>query len=209
MPPLNLSVSLDTLEPGEEQRVSGIHTAVWPTLGNLFWQGVELAAGEGHLLTEAGSLSAGLEGASLVRFTVGRHNAEILQASTALGAHSVVAPSSQILLRLDKVSFPAGATAWRHVHPGPGFRYLIKGRLRLEADDHTRNVEAGDCWFEAANSPVKATASEEESETAFIRLMVLPREYAGQRTINILSEQDRARERLQTTTTYFDVEVDL
>ncbi|CTQ51803.1 hypothetical protein LP7551_00316 [Roseibium album] len=145
----------------------------------------------------------------MIRFGVGKRETGIYEGSQLVSSEIVVPSSSRLLLRLDKVSFPAGATAWRHVHPGPGFRHLIKGCLRLEADDHTREVLTGDSWFEAANSPVRATASENYTETAFIRFLLLPLEYAGKRTIHILSDEDRNRERRQTTTTYFDEPVDL
>jgi quercetin dioxygenase-like cupin family protein len=204
-----MSLFQDILRPDQVLNVDGPHAALWPLRGQVFRDGEQLSNQTGHLLNGPGSVKAGPEGSSMIRFGVGKCEAGPCEGSQLVSSETVLAPSTRMLLRLDKVSFPAGATAWRHVHPGPGFRHLIKGRLRLEADNHTREVLTGDSWFEAANSPVRATASNNFFETAFIRLLLLPLEFAGKRTIHILSDEDRNRERRQTTTTYFDAPVDV
>ena len=208
MPELNISLIRDTLQPGEFLHLPAPYTAIWPLSDDASYNGCRLSAQTGYLLDGTGSLNAASDRIDLVRFTAGHSPAPLAENSRVLLSETVEAPSSVMLLRLDKVSFPPGANAWRHVHPGPGFRYLIKGQLHLRADDHAKTVKAGDGWFEAANSPVMATASSDFVETAFIRLMLLPLKFKGKPTINILSEEDRLRERRQTTTTYFDVPVD-
>jgi quercetin dioxygenase-like cupin family protein len=105
-------------------------------------------------------------------------------------------PPGPVLLRLDQVSFPPGAVAYRHVHAGPGIRYLDRGALHLQADDHAFDAALGDSWFEDANSPVRATAA---VESRFLRFMALPVEYAGKPSIKILSAEDAALPRRQTT----------
>ncbi|MEM8555917.1 MAG: hypothetical protein AAGF71_13960 [Pseudomonadota bacterium] len=108
------------------------------------------------------------------------------------------------LLRLDEVAFPPGAQAFRHVHPGPGFRHLRWGQLRLEADDHAFIASPGDTWFEPEQSPVKATASDTETETRFVRCMVLPPEFEGKPTIQILDPEDAKRPKRQVTHRHLD-----
>ncbi|WP_371155811.1 cupin domain-containing protein [Jannaschia sp. 2305UL9-9] len=113
----------------------------------------------------------------------------------------ITLPAGPVLLRLDEVFFPPGAIAYRHVHPGPGIRHLVRGRLHLQADDHAFEAAPGDSWFEDANSPVRATALEQSS---FVRFMVLPPEFAGKSTLTILSDEDRARPRRQQTHRHVD-----
>lgn len=103
------------------------------------------------------------------------------------------------LLRVDEVVFPAGAVAYRHVHPGPGFRHLRRGRLHLQADDHAFSAEPGTTWFEPANAPVQATAAETMAETSFARCLLLPLAYEGQPSIQILDPDDAAKPKRQVT----------
>lgn len=107
------------------------------------------------------------------------------------------------LLRLDEVSFPPGAVAYRHTHPGPGFRYLRRGRLTLEAE-HSFTAVAGDWWFEPANAPVRATAGT-DAETRFVRGIVLPADYLGKSSFTLCDPADAALERRQTTHRHVDL----
>lgn len=120
-----------------------------------------------------------------------------------------ISESSEILFRLDEVTFPPGATAYRHVHPGDGIRFLTDGELRLVSDHHEELATPGHAWFEAANSPVRAEASFDHEVTRFVRVMVLPTAYAGQSTINILDPAEAALERQQVTQRHIDEIVQL
>jgi len=102
--------------------------------------------------------------------------------------------------RLDRVDFPPGGVAYRHVHPGPGVRYLLHGELTIDrdrSDPHT--YRAGDAWFEGADDAVLATASTAE-DTAFVRVLLLPAEWAGKRTIRYVDPADEDKPRLQRAT---------
>jgi len=103
------------------------------------------------------------------------------------------------LLRCDRVDFPPGGVAYRHVHPGPGIRRLLHGELTIARDGATHTYRAGESWFEDADDPVVATASATE-ETAFVRVLLLPREWAGTRTIRYLDPVDEKKPRLQRAT---------
>ena len=117
-----------------------------------------------------------------------------------------VALSGPTLLRLDEVVFPSGAIAYRHVHPGPGIRCLLTGKLHLQADDHDFTATQGRAWFEAAQSPVQATA---QSDASFIRFIALPVEFEGKPSINILDPEDAVQPMLQKTTRHIDRVVQL
>lgn len=110
------------------------------------------------------------------------------------------------LFRLDEVAFPPGAIAYRHVHPGPGFRHLRWGALRLDADAHSFDAAPGHTWFEPANTPVRATAGA-APETRFVRAMVLPPAYEGKPTIQILDPGEAALPKRQVTHRHIDLKL--
>jgi Cupin domain len=104
------------------------------------------------------------------------------------------------IARLDRVDFPPGGVAHRHVHPGPGIRFLVHGELTIDrADGDAHTYRAGEAWFEDADDPVLATASTTE-DTAFVRVLLLPEEWAGKRTIRYVDPADEDRPRLQRAT---------
>lgn len=112
------------------------------------------------------------------------------------------------ILRLDSVTFPKDAIAYRHVHAGAGIRYLIRGGLEIKSDHGAEYMKNGNAWFEDANSPVKATASATQS-SQFIRAMLLPLEYEGKPTIKFLNPEDIDKPKEQTNHRFFDQRVTL
>lgn len=103
------------------------------------------------------------------------------------------------LLRCDRIDFPPGGVAHRHRHPGPGIRRLLRGELTIHAEGIERTLGPGDAWFEDADDPVLATASGSEN-TAFVRVLLLPPEWKGKRTIRYLDPADEAKPTLQRAT---------
>ena len=107
---------------------------------------------------------------------------------------------SDWIARLDQVEFPPGGVAYRHVHPGPGIRRLLHGELTIDREgDESQTYRKGEAWFEGADDPVLATASTTE-DTAFVRVMLLPAEWAGRRTIRYVDPADEDKPRLQRAT---------
>ena len=105
------------------------------------------------------------------------------------------------LMRHDRIDFPPGGIAYRHTHPGPGIRYLLHGSIRIESAGQTHDYEPGEPWFESGPEPVLATASATD-DTAFVRVMLLPPEWAGKRTIRYVDPTDEDRPKLQRSTVY-------
>jgi quercetin dioxygenase-like cupin family protein len=103
------------------------------------------------------------------------------------------------IVRCDRVDFPPGGIAYRHVHPGPGIRRILHGALTIDREGDTRTYHAGESWLEEADDPVVATASARE-ETAFVRVLLLPAEWAGRRTIRYLDPADDEKPKLQRAT---------
>jgi quercetin dioxygenase-like cupin family protein len=109
------------------------------------------------------------------------------------------------ILRCDRIDFPSGGIAYRHVHPGGGIRRILHGALTIDrGDGDPRTYGAGESWFEGADDPVLATASATE-ETAFVRVMLLPAEWAGKRTIRYVDPADEDKPRLQRATVLLEV----
>jgi quercetin dioxygenase-like cupin family protein len=107
------------------------------------------------------------------------------------------------VVRCDRVDFPPGGVAHRHVHPGPGIRRLLFGELTIDAEGIARSIGPGGAWFEGPDYPVLATASATE-DTAFVRVLLLPREWEGKRTIRYLDPADEAKPKLQRPTVFLE-----
>jgi quercetin dioxygenase-like cupin family protein len=103
------------------------------------------------------------------------------------------------VVRCDRVDFPPGGIAYRHVHPGPGIRRILRGELTIARDGSARTYRAGESWLEGADDPVVATASATDA-TSFVRVLLLPAEWAGRRTIRYLDPADEERPKLQHAT---------
>ena len=109
------------------------------------------------------------------------------------------------IARLDRVDFPPGGIAYPHVHPGPGIRRILHGELTIDrGDGDARTYRAGEAWFEAADDPVLATASATQ-DAAFVRVMLLPAEWAGRRTIRYVDPADEDKPRLQRASVLLEV----
>jgi quercetin dioxygenase-like cupin family protein len=109
-------------------------------------------------------------------------------------------PGPGHVVRCDRVDFPPGGVAYRHVHPGAGIRRILHGALTIDrGNGDPRTYREGESWHEGADDPVLATASATEN-TAFVRVMVLPAEWAGRRTIRYLDPADENEPRLQRAT---------
>lgn len=117
-------------------------------------------------------------------------------------------PAPRWVVRCDRVDFPSGGVAYRHVHPGPGIRRLLFGELTIESDGETHTYPKREAWFEGAEQPVLATASETE-ETAFVRVLLLPAEWAGRRTIRYLDPADEDKPRLQRVHVFLEEQLRL
>jgi quercetin dioxygenase-like cupin family protein len=127
----------------------------------------------------------------------------------ALRAEVGIGEEDGWVLRCDRIDFPPGGVAYRHVHPGPGIRRLLFGELTIDrGDGEARTYRAREAWFEGADDPVVATASATE-ETAFVRVLLLPAEWAGKRTIRYLDPADEKRPTLQRATILLEEPIEL
>ena len=107
------------------------------------------------------------------------------------------------LIRCDRVDFPPGGVAYRHTHPGPGIRCLLFGSIRIETRGDANDYGPFDAWFERGPDPVYAAASEIE-DSAFVRVMLLPREWQGKRTVRYVDAEDESKPKLQRATIFLE-----
>ena len=113
-----------------------------------------------------------------------------------LAAEVDLDPTVEWLVRCDRVDFPPGGVAYTHTHPGPGIRCLLFGSIRIASGGASHDYGPFEPWFESGPEPVHAAASDREA-SAFVRVMLLPREWEGQRTIRYVDPRDEDRPKLQ------------
>jgi hypothetical protein len=112
------------------------------------------------------------------------------------------------LLRCDRVDFPPGGIAYLHTHPGPGIRCLLFGSIRIESGGETHVYGPFEAWFESGPEPVLAFALGDE-KTAFVRVMLVPREWERKRTIRYVDPADEDKPSLQRATVFLDEPIQL
>jgi quercetin dioxygenase-like cupin family protein len=112
-------------------------------------------------------------------------------------------PEGDWLIRCDRVDFPPGGVAYHHTHPGPGIRVLLKGRIRIDSAGESHEYGPEEWWYESGPEPVFAAASSDE-ETAFVRVMLVPRELEGRRTIRYVDPADEEKPKLQRARIYLE-----
>ncbi len=107
------------------------------------------------------------------------------------------------LMRCDRVDFGAGGIAYRHTHPGPGIRYLLFGEITIDSLGAEHTLGPGEAWFERGPDPVLARTTADEP-SAFVRVMLLPVEWAGQRTIKYVDPADAEKPKTQRATIFLE-----
>ena len=203
-----LSLHTDRLEPKAESSLADCPRIIYVREGDAIVRAGAQAAGLGPNSawhgSSAAAVVAGSSGATLWRWELGTRST----GSPAL-THSVeLDDPGGYLMRCDRVDFPPGAVAWTHVHRGPGIRCLLAGSIRVEVNGKAHDVEPGGAWFEAGPDPVLATASR-TAPTAFVRVMILPRELRGKSSIRYVRPEDAEKPRLQTYRVFVDDFIDL
>jgi quercetin dioxygenase-like cupin family protein len=120
-----------------------------------------------------------------------------------LSAEVELDPSTDWIMRCDRVDFEPGGIAYRHTHPGPGIRYLLFGSITIDSEDAEHSYGPGEPWFERGPDPVLATTAADEP-SAFVRVMLLPAEWAGKRTIRYVDPADADKPKTQRATIFLE-----
>jgi hypothetical protein len=82
-------------------------------------------------------------------------------------------------------------------------RVLLQGHIRIDTQGGSHEYGPFEWWYETGPDPVFAAASESEP-TAFVRVLVLPSEWEGKRTITYVDPADAEKPRLQTARVYLE-----
>lgn len=64
----------------------------------------------------------------------------------------VTLPSTTVQTKVIRVQFPSGYKTPLHTHDGPGPRYVIKGRLKIEDSGQTQVYGPGDVFWETGQA---------------------------------------------------------
>lgn len=167
----------------------------------LFDDGLRVDAGRGVVYdierNQAHAGAATIDGSGVV-WEIGDNDG-----GAALSAPVDLDPSKQWLMRCDRVDFPPGGVAFEHTHPGPGIRVLLHGTIRIDSGGASREYGPLDPWFESGPEPVFAQASA-SAETAFVRVLLLPAEWAGRRTIRYVDAADADKPKTQRATVFLE-----
>jgi hypothetical protein len=219
MPPYTLSLHTDRLEPRAEGRLSGCSRVVYVREGNTIvragTQAAGLAANSAWHGRDPVTLIAGAAGATLLRWELnaggdapGALAGEGVASTPTLAQEVELGEAGGYLMRCDRVDFPPGGIAYTHVHRGPGIRCLLAGGIRVEVKGKMHDIAPGGAWFEAGPDPVLATASR-AGPTAFVRVMILPRELQGKSSIRYVKPEDADKPKLQTYRVFVDEFIEL
>ena len=149
------------------------------------------------------AVTAGTAGAALLRWELAAPGKEPAGGNPLLAREIALDPAAGHLMRCDRVDFPPGGIAYTHVHRGPGIRCLLQGGIRIEVNGEVHDVAPGEAWFEAGPDPVLALASKQQP-TAFVRVMILPRELLGKSSIRYVRPEDADKPKLQTYRLFAD-----
>lgn len=212
--PYEMRLSEDTLFGGEEVRFEALAPrAIYVSAGSIAVNGEEVPLDEGLVSTDAATLRAGGDGATVWRWEVGPADAEANAYAhrTSLRLAGPIDPAAvadELLIRLDSVAFPPGGTALLHTHQGPGIRCLREGEIRIDTEGRSSSYGPGGAWFESGPEPVFAQASMDVS-SRFIRTMVLPRSLLGASSIRYVNDEDRDKPKSQSYRVFAERPIEL
>lgn len=91
-------------------------------------------------------------------------------ASRQLLQKAVTLPANTVDTRLIRVRFPPGYKTPLHTHEGPGPRYVLQGRLRVEDAGERREYGAGDVFWETGSAMTVENVGGSDAELVIFEL---------------------------------------
>jgi len=76
----------------------------------------------------------------------------------------------QITTNVIRVTFPAGSKVATHTHPGPGPRYVLKGKLKVVDGGQTHVYTAGDVFWETGREMTVENVAGDESQMVIFEM---------------------------------------
>ena len=212
--PYELRLFEDTLFGDEEVRFEvPAPRAIYVSAGSVSVDGAAVPLDGGLVSTDAATVRAGGDGATVWRWEVGSADAaaDAYAHRTSLRLAGRIKPAAiaeKLLIRLDSVAFPPGGAALLHTHQGPGIRCLREGAIRIDTDGRSSSYGPGGAWFESGPEPVFAQASM-AVPSRFIRTMLLPRSLLGASSIRYVNIEDRDKPKSQTYRVFAERPIEL
>ena len=212
--PCEMRLFEDTLFGDEKVRFEApAPRAIYVSAGSVSVNGEDVPLDGGVVSTDAATVRAGNEGATVWRWEVGYADAaaDACAHRTSLRLAGRVEPAAiadALLIRLDSVAFPPGGAALLHTHQGPGIRCLREGEIRIDTEGRSSSYGPGGAWFESGPEPVFAQASM-AVPSRFIRTMVLPRSLLGASSIRYVNIEDRDKPKSQTYRVFAERPIEL
>ena len=215
---LFLSLIRDTLPHSFNSALSPLtycpkhsHQALWLQTGQLNINTESIDAENGVYCTPSDTITNTEKTPAIaLRFIISAHAIDHSSVTHSTNNYSELIFSQPVnvtqptmLLRLDQVDFPPAAVAYKHTHPGPGIRYMVKGGLKLVDEHGSKHIQTSEAWFEDAGSPVTAVAVDVKP-SCFVRSMLLPLEFEGRSTLTLCDPRDADKPKLQTNIRHFE-----
>jgi len=79
-------------------------------------------------------------------------------------------PANQVNARVIRVIFPPGYKTPLHTHEGPGPRYVLRGRIKIEESGQTQEYGPGEVFWESGQWMTVENISESEAEMIIFEL---------------------------------------
>ncbi len=117
-------------------------------------------------------------------------------------------PAAEYLLRCDRVDFPPGGEALTHIHRGGGIRCLLAGAIDIHTNHTVHRYLPLEPWFEAGPDPVYAKTAP-AVDSAFARVMILPRDCLGKSSITYVKPDDINKPKNQKYQIFVDTPIAL
>ncbi|MCU1561617.1 MAG: hypothetical protein JWP90_2570 [Mycetocola sp.] len=125
------------------------------------------------------------------------HSAPATTSELKMQAEYDLDPRFGLLMRLDRVTFPPGGTAWTHQHQGPGIRICQNGEITIDTEGVSTTYRSGEAWSEMGVIPVLAPTTPKNS-TTFIRCFLLPAHNRGASSFRLVLPEDRDKYNTQS-----------
>jgi quercetin dioxygenase-like cupin family protein len=78
--------------------------------------------------------------------------------------------SNKVNTRVVRVTFPQGYKTPLHTHEGPGPRYVLKGRVKIEEGGQTHEYGPGEVFWESGQWMTAENVGEGEAEVVIVEL---------------------------------------
>lgn len=87
---------------------------------------------------------------------------------------SVELSSNKIHAQVFRILFPKGFKTPQHIHNGPGPRYVVKGRVKIEEGGQTQEYGPGQVFWESGATMTAENVSDGEAELLIFEIAPQP-----------------------------------